>query len=154
MKICEIIEERWDDVERQFENPVPHDPDKMEDAFEFMDEIDGTLSELYKQEHNMNKFSSADEYAKAIVEQRNKYGEIKDIPIDAVLATETHLHKDHIDSILKGSVAKSSSGLPILYKMGNVFFVGDGNHRVAAEKIRGSKTVKALVLDGDKILKQ
>ena len=151
MKVQDILNE-FDDEERQFENPVAHDPSKMEAAFEFMDDIDGALAQAYMQEHGLKEFSSGAEYAKALQEQRKRFGEVVDVPLNRILASETHLHKDHIDQIIKGGDVKSSSELPILYKMGDIYFVGDGNHRVAAEMLRGGKSVKALVLDGDKIL--
>ena len=154
MKVQDVLNEELEDVERQFENPVAHDPSKMGDAFEFMDDADGALAQAYKQEHGIERFPTGEEYGKALQEQRRKVGEVVDVPLDRILASETHLHKDHIDKIIKGGDVKSSSEFPILYKMGNIYFVGDGNHRVAAEMIRGGRSVKAIVLDGDKILKQ
>jgi len=155
MKVQDILIEVWDDEnEREFENPIPHDSSKMEDAFEYMDEVDGDLVTLYKQERGIKEFPSGAEYGKALQVQRNKFGEITNIPLNKILASETHLHKDHIDKIIKDGDITASSKLPILYKMGAVYFVGDGNHRIAAEMIRGKKSVEALVLDADRILNQ
>lgn len=154
MKVQDILNE-FDDEERQFENPVPHvNAMKMEAAFDFMDAIDEVLQKAYKQEHGIQEFSNGIEYGRAIKEQRKKFGEITNVPLNKILATETHLYKDHIDQIIKGGDVKSSSELPILYKMGEIYFVGDGNHRVAAEMLRGKKSIKAIVLDSDRILKQ
>jgi hypothetical protein len=150
MKVQDIINEVWDDDEdqRQFENPIPP---ASQDAFAYMDDIDGTLTDLYKQEHGIEKLERA-EYTKSIHVQREKYGEIVDVPLDRILSTETHLDKKHIDALTKGTDVKISSVYPVLYKKGNVYFVGDGNHRVAVEQMKGGKSIRAIVLDGATIL--
>lgn len=150
MKVQDIINEVWDDDEdqRQFENPIPS---ANQDAFAYMDDIDGTLTDLYKQERGIEKLQRA-EYRKSIHVQREKFGEVTDVPLDRILSTEPRLDKDHIDALIKGEDVKISSVYPVLYKKGDAYFIGDGNHRVAAEKIKGAKAVRAIVLDGARIL--
>jgi len=156
MKVQDVLNEIWDDDEdqREFENPVPHDPSKTNAAFEHMEDVDGALMDAYKREHGIEEFSSGVDYGKTLKAQRKRFGKITQVPLTNIIATETHLYKDQINNIIKGQNVKSSSEFPILYKIGSLYFVGDGNHRVAAEMIRGGKSVEAIVLDSDKILKQ
>lgn len=153
MKVQDILKEVWDDDEdqKQFENPLPFDEGKLEDAWEYMDDVDGELARAYKTEHNIEEFPSGRDYGNALRSQRKKYGVVVDIPLDKIIPTEQYLYKDQIDNIIKGGNVKSSSELPILYKMGDGYFVGDGNHRIAAVAISGGKSIKTLVLDPEKI---
>jgi len=151
MKVQEIIHE---DQEREFPNPVPFNQSKVYDVFDLADEVEGELVSLYKQEHGIDEFVSGREYGKAAKIQRQKYGKIADIPINNITSSESHLYKPQVDALVSGAQIKTSSDIPILYKVGNEYIVGDGNHRVTAELLKGNKSVKALVLDLSELSKQ
>lgn len=152
MKVQDILKEFDDDEDqREFENPIPFDENKLEGAWDYMDDVDGELAAAYKTEHGMEEFPSGRDYAKALQIQRKKYGVVADVPLDKLIPTEQYLDKVQIDKIIKGGDVKSSSELPILYKTGDMYLIGDGNHRAAAVAISGGKSVKALVLDPEQI---
>ncbi len=157
MKVLDLIkEDRWDDDEEHGDipNPIPFEEDKMRYAFEFADEVEGELVELYKREHGISEFKSAQEYGDASKIQRNKYGVITNIAIDKLLAGEAGIYKRQVDALMKGGDVKTSSDLPIVYKMGNNYIIGDGNHRAAVAAMKGEKTLKVVLMDLDKLARK
>lgn len=145
MRAIEFVVEdySWEqDPGMDFVNPLP--VIDSADYFDLFDDVDGELIARSGQEPK-----SGPEYAKLITKMRNKFGTIEEVPIAQILATEKYL-----DPAVKHSKrAKPSSKLPILYKQGNKYIVGDGNHRIVRTYLKGKKTVKGLVLDADEILK-
>jgi hypothetical protein len=111
-----------------------------------MDEIEYSLVELHQTPKD-------GEWPEAINIMRNQYGNVEDVPINNVVGTEPTLEKGHLDAVTGGKALHASSKLPILYKVGNQYVVGDGNHRVTADYLNNKTTTRALVLDFDKLSK-
>jgi len=143
--ICEDPMTWIQDDDQDFINPVPIITDT--EVFNFMDEIDRTAYEMFPE----NKGLSGSAYGMAMKKARAKIGTVEQVPMQQIVSTEKYLKTSQLAAILNGK-AKSSSDYPILYKQGNTYIAGDGNHRIAAQFIKQQPTIKALVLDGAKIL--
>ncbi len=149
MKILEILSEEYT---RELKNPLGFNRSNIGDAFEYMDDIDERLIALYKKEQNITSGLRGAELMAAGKKQNEKYGTVINVPISGIIPTEEYLVQKQIDNINNGT-AKTSSRLPIVYKLGDKYVIGDGNHRIAAAFLRGEQTIKSLVLDGTKIKK-
>lgn len=155
MKVIDIInEQHGSNPEPKLPNPIPFDKNKVYNSFELADEVEGELANLYKKEHGITQFQSGRDYANALKIQRKKFGKIIDVPINKITASEPHLYQQQLDALLQNKDVRKSSEIPIIYKIGKDYIVGDGNHRIAATAMQGNKSIKALVLDFDKINKQ
>ena len=137
--------ESFRDADRDMVNPLRITDSG--DIFELMDDVDAEIASKIPKKQKL----SSDAFAKALRKMRGRVGKIENIPIKQIIGTEKYLVKDKIMSLLKGD-SKSSSKLPILYKQNNKYYVGDGNHRIAAEFLSKKPTVRALVLDTQGIL--
>ena len=77
-----------------------------------------------------------------------KYGKKMSVPINKITCTEKYLNPDKVQAIVDGEKTNSSE-LPIFYFVKGRYIAGDGNHRIAAEQIKGSTTVSGHVLSLD-----
>jgi len=138
--------------EREYTNPVNFDKETMMAGFDAMDDVDDALVRFYLKANKKEKLDNVNEYVTATRFGKEKLGKVQNIPISKIYATEELLYEPQLKAIIAGS-AKSSSDMPILYKIGAKYVVGDGNHRIAAALLNKEKSIKALVLDSSKILK-
>ena len=53
----------------------------------------------------------------------------------------------HLKALADRQKTTAASGQTTLLKVGNKYYVQDGNHRIAAAFLRGEKTIDALVLN-------
>jgi len=155
MKVKELLE-FIDDEEspRNYPNPLPSieagDPEfeKFDDA---ASEAERMMVYKYRSENGIGGNITGEEYGNILKQSRQKYGKITNIPIKKLIATEPFLDKNHLDKIMKGEATTPSDKLPNVYKVGNAYYIGDGNHRVVAAALQGNQTVKVLLLDVDKL---
>ena len=137
-----------------FKNPLPvlqrHSP-QYDRWFELADEIDSDLIDSYKKANNISRKLSLREMGSVLKQHRDKYVDIVDIPILNLTSLEKRLNSKHLRALMAGENVKTSSELPEVYKMGNLYVVSDGNHRVAAAFINGDDSIKARLLDMDKV---
>jgi len=156
MKLEDLIKEELSDDEntREIDNPIPFDKDKVYNAFNVADEVEGKLVDIYKKENNVEEFENLYDYSFVAKDQRKKYGVVMDVRVNQIIASEEKLYSGHIDSLKSGKDVKTSSEKPFVYKLGDDYIVGDGNHRIAAAVTQGAKTVNVSVLDLDKLKKQ
>lgn len=133
-----------------FVNPLPLI--QNDDAFDLMSEVDGELLQMYKDEQGIDELPDYRQAGAITVKKRDMEGTVEDVPISQIVSIEKYLNKDHIDALRNNADVKSSSDLPTFYKQGKIYYAGDGNHRLVAKYLDGDKTIKALVLDSDKIL--
>lgn len=73
----------------------------------------------------------------------------KKIKHDDIVSTEDTLNRKHLNGLVDGT--KKRENLPIVIKIGNKYFVQDGNHRIVSDWInnKGYSSVKVL---GDHLL--
>jgi len=136
----------WErDPDHSMVNPMPIIDD--DDVYGFMDDVDSELAELIPNRANL----AGKAYGNALEKVRHKVGTVQEVPINQIVSTEKYLVKGQINALVRG-IAKSSSQMPILYKDGNTYYPGDGNHRIAADYISKKNSVKGLVLDAQEIL--
>jgi len=144
MKLHEIVDERGNQTRDMF-NPLPFDQKLARDTFDQADEVEDALMVLYKKKHNITDFDPRT-YAKNMQTIRQTVGTVRSIPINRIVATEENLYKSQIKGLQQGT-AKSSSTIPLVYKVKDKYVISDGNHRIAALHLKGETTVKALTID-------
>jgi len=138
----------WErDPDHSMVNPMPIIDN--DDVYGFMDDIDSELAELIPNRANL----VGREYGTALEKIRYKVGTVQEVPINQIISTEKYLVKDQIRALIKGG-AKSSSDMPVLYKQGNTYYPGDGNHRIVAQYLSKKNTVRGLVLDAETIMNE
>lgn len=148
MKLASILEDY--ETPRTLENyiTVPPESERMR-AMDIIDEIEGKL--ISKQMPPRNPGSSsmewATQYGQLAHKIRRQLGKVGTIPIAKLKALETHLDEEHVRRLLQGEKGKSIEELPVVYWLNSGAYIGDGNHRVAAEHARGNDKVKVLLLD-------
>lgn len=76
---------------------------------------------------------------------------IKTIPLSSMYAMQESLDVDNMDAIMKLSVSQiqniSESQLPTVYKVGDIYLIGDGNHRLSALMAKGVKDARVKVYE-------
>jgi len=92
-------------------------------------------------------------YIDALREIDQFAGEVVDFPIGKIISIEPTLDDKHVSALVKGSTDKSSSEFPKVYLFKNRHYSLDGNHRLAAEHIKGNKSTNVLLLDVNRIEK-
>lgn len=149
MRIKELFEDfQWDrDPDQDMENPLPLIKDDY--AFNLMDSVDTALVSMVPGHEKL----SGGNYGATVIKAREQAGTEQDVPIKQMVSTEKYLVSDQIKALMQGR-ARSSSKLPLLYKDGDTYYIGDGNHRIAADFLNKRPTTRALVLDANKILSQ
>lgn len=154
MKVKELLEFTDEENPREYPNPLPSieagSPEfgKFDDA---ASEVENLMVYLYKKENNIEGMLQGSQYGKILMQSRQKYGDVTNIPIDKLIATEPLLDKKHLDKVMQGKSTKPADDLATVYKVGDKYYIGDGNHRVAAAALQGNQTVKVLLLDIDKL---
>jgi len=79
-----------------------------------------------------------------------KMSTTESIPISKIIGSEEYLNGEHVDALAKGE--RQSVDLPMLMLFtGGRYVLMDGNHKVAAAKVRGDKNIKSLVFDIKKL---
>ena len=137
-----------------FKNPLPvlkRGSAQYERWFELADEIDSDLIDAYRKANNVARNLTLSEMGSALKQYRDKYTEMVDIPILNLTSLEKRLNSKHLRALMSGANVKTSSDMPDVYKMGNLYVVSDGNHRVAASFINGEDSIKVRLLDMDKV---
>ena len=79
-------------------------------------------------------------------ETLKKMGSIKPISVAKIIGSEEYLDGQHLDAFVNGKRTASELPLIILFS-GRRYVLVDGNHKVAAAKIRGDENIKSLVFD-------
>lgn len=154
MKVKELLEFSGEEDPRNYPNPLPSinagDPEfeKFDDA---AGEVERMMVYQYQKENGIEGHLSGREYGNILKQSRQRYGQVTDVPIKKLIATEPFLDKKHLDKIVKGEPTDPSDKLPNIYKIGNTYYIGDGNHRVVAASLQGNQTVRTLLLDVDKL---
>lgn len=139
MKLQELFEENDD---RTFPTPLKVRDETVRRAFALADDVENAIEVWYRK-----KFQPKATYVEALLKGRQIWGKKQDVPLADVVGTESHLVKDHLEKLQREEKVKTSSDIPLLYKVGKLYIVADGNHRVAKAKIAGDDTIKCLVLD-------
>ena len=135
-------------IQRTEPTPLKVDSPLVHSVFNMADEVEGALVDTYRKTHNAQHLN----YAQVIKLAREKYGKIMNVPLNAIIGSEEKLYRDQLVALQK-KTAQSSSILPLLYKHNNKYIVADGNHRIAAAKLEKKRSIQALVLDLDLLVK-
>ena len=148
------LKERSNEPKPDYPNPLRsigmNDP-LFQKWADLMDEVEGELLDRYKKENNIIQSLVGKEYGDAIKKLRYRYGQVITVPISNLTSIEPFLYKDHLDTLLRGGERKPD--LPLVYKMGSNYLIGDGNHRVVADYLGGKKSTKVVLMDLDKLWK-
>jgi hypothetical protein len=75
----------------------------------------------------------------------NHYNMVEDVPIDSIIGTEVKLDPVHMWKLKLGERTKGPGWA--FTANGRDYIIIDGNHRVAAAKMAGQKSVKLYVID-------
>ena len=155
MKLQDIIHPILEDEGRDYPNPLPS-IDMSHPLFsewtDVADEVENELVDQYKRKNNIKSLTGRD-YGKVLKSIRDGVGSVVSLPISSLIATEPYLDKAHLDAVLNNTAElPPSSEIPVVYKLGGKFLIGDGNHRVVVEYERGMKKIKALIMDLDKLM--
>ena len=146
-----VKEDAWDDAEtrRTTPNPLPiANSAELNRAFDLAEDLDDKILADYKRKHNIShRLSGLGEIGKILKAERPKYGKVETVPISNVLASEDMLDGKHLKALADKRETTPASGQTTLLKVGNKYYVQDGNHRIAAAFLRGEKTIDALVLN-------
>lgn len=145
-----VNEDAWDDAERRrtTPNPLPiAGHAELNRAFDLAEELDDKILANYKKQHGIQKFDDLRQMGKVLKSERPKYGKVETVPISNIIASEDVLDGEHLKALVNGKDTTPASGQATLLKVGNKFYVQDGNHRFAAAFLRGEKTIDALVLE-------
>lgn len=137
-----------------FKNPLPQlDPNTPYGKrwFDLANELDNDIITNYKIKNNITGKLPIGELGSILKQYRNKFTDVVELPILRLTSIEKRLNSKHLKKLIQGSNVESSSDLPSVYKMGNLYVVSDGNHRVAAAFINGEDTIKVRLLDMDKV---
>lgn len=156
MKLQDLAQPILEDKERKYPNPLPS-IDMSHPLFsqwtDVADYVESELVDQYKQENNIEKLAGR-EYGNAVKIMRERVGSVVSLPISSLTATEPYLDEDHLNAILNNTKRlQTSSKIPVVYKLGDKFIIGDGNHRIVAEYKSGAKKIKALLVDLDKLVR-
>ena len=130
-----------DEVEPTYPNPLPSlsgDDPRFGELFDRAEEA------IYTVVNRLDFSAKGIQGAQDAVIRR--YAKTVDIPIANLTCTEVNLYEDHLQRLIRGEGKKE---LPLISKMGDVFLVNDGNHRVVAEHLKGNATVRVKLLDID-----
>ena len=73
-----------------------------------------------------------------VPEAARRFGDEADVDIGSLTATQTYLNPDKVNEY-----AAKPGGPVIVIRQGGKNYVGDGHHRVEAEKLRGRTSVRA-----------
>jgi len=151
MRLLEFLNVTEDvDVERDMDNPMPKKIDMHNPLFgewaAIQDEVELSLMQRAYQAEGGTGDIPLNQYKARITALRNVIGKVVTVDPKTLISSEPTLHQDHMDALLSGKKVKMSSDIPVVYKMGNKVIIGDGNHRVAADFIRGGKS-KVLLVD-------
>jgi hypothetical protein len=129
-------------LEKEIPNPLGKPPQNMADILNYFDEVEADFRETIQPKGDTVLARIRDLY-----DQIRKKGSLQDVDISKIIPIEPLLDDNHIQNIISGSPINSSSKLPWGYLYNNKIYLCDGNHRVAADKIRGNKTTKMIVID-------
>ena len=78
---------------------------------------------------------------------RHEFGEVTGVSLASVVPTEKYLNPEHLAALVKGAGGvRTSTKIPIVYRHKGRSFISDGNHRAAAEYIKGKRYFKALLI--------
>jgi len=78
-----------------------------------------------------------------------KMGKVQAIPVAKIVGTEEMIDGEHLNALIQGK--RTTDSVPLTIKMGDKYYIMDGNHRAAAALNRGDKTTPAFVFDLSKI---
>ena len=148
MKLSEILEA--EEPPRSMQNFITVPPDQERfDAMDTIDEIEGELLRQYMPRENPgdDPLARAKMMGQMTHEMRRKMGKVGTVPINKLKALETHLDPEHVTRLVNGGQSNNTEKLPVIYIISTGAYIGDGNHRVAAEHTKGNDRVKVLLLD-------
>lgn len=75
----------------------------------------------------------------------------QNIQLSEIHSIQGGLDKENLDNMMKLSVSKIKGlGKITIYKIDNIYYVDDGNHRLAALKAKGVKSLNVNVVDLNK----
>lgn len=133
------------DTNRDIPNPIYNVPvHRLNDHFERAEALDKALVRIGLGGKDPE---GGAEYVKGLTLGRRKFSQLARLPIAGLLSTEPKLESAHIDALLKGTATQESSDLPIIFRLQDGDWIVDGNHRVAAEKMKGADEVAVELLD-------
>lgn len=78
------------------------------------------------------------------IRRLNGKGRHMRVPLDRVVSTQATVHTQKVKD-MAGKLRNGVKGKPTANLRGGMFVLTDGNHRAAAHKIAGRKTIKILV---------
>lgn len=129
-------------TETMIPNPLGTPPSNIGDMMDEFSDIESGFAELM-----FSNVPSPQRYVMGMKELRGN-GSIQNISIDKLIPLEPELDQDHINNINAGEPVKMSGGThPLVYRYNGKYYINDGNHRVAAAKIRGETSIPVLVVD-------
>jgi len=156
MKIKDLTRPIVEDEDRNYPNPLPSigmNHPLFTQWADMADEVESTLIQRYKQENGIEQLQGR-EYGNALQMMRERVGSVEILPISSLIATEPYLDEGHLNATVNNTERlKTSSKMPVVYKMGDKLIIGDGNHRIVAEHLKGKKQIKALLVDLDKLIR-
>lgn len=143
-------EMQWgDEPEPEMPNPIPAPPQaKLWEILDLIEEIEGEyVQEAYQKLFGEFDVKKPKQWGAAADHVRRKLGKAQNVPINKLIAIEAKLYKEHMDRLAAGYKPTRGDVLPIIYVLSSGMYIGDGNHRVANEHLKGKTTVQALVVD-------
>ena len=85
------------------------------------------------------------------VDTSNRISTTQNIELSKIHSIQGSLDKENMDNMMKLSVSEIKElGKITIYKMDNIYYVDDGNHRLAALKAKGVKSLNVNVVDLNK----
>lgn len=78
---------------------------------------------------------------------RDKDLPIHNVPVEHIVATQSHLDHDKVDKHLQSRASGRSKSYPLAHKYKGKYHIIDGHHRAVADKLRGAKSIKMRVRD-------
>lgn len=90
---------------------------------------------------------SGPDWVRGIQLARDKFGEAIIVPISSLRSSEPKVEGEHVKGLMQGTVTRTSSDLPIVYRMLNGDWIVDGNHRIVAKHLKGEKRAGIILLD-------
>lgn len=127
---------------------VPSDQERFS-AMDTIDEIEGELINQHMPRDNSggSPLDRARQIGQFTNQLRRKIGKVGTVPINQLKAIETHLDEEHVRRLVQGGKSNNTEELPVVYVISTGAYIGDGNHRVAAEHVKGNDRVRVLLLD-------
>lgn len=139
----------WNEPEPEMDNPLPVPPQAQ--LWEILDLIEEIESE-YVREAYQKLFGEFDikkpkQWGASADHVRRQLGKVQSVQINKLIAIEPKLYKEHMERLSAGYTPTRGDSLPIIYVLSSGMYIGDGNHRVANEHLKGKTTIQALVVD-------